>query len=310
MPTHADLLTELNGLLRLTAIEADIARARSTQARDDAVREELLENARNADVRRLALQQAVSDLGGLPDLLGVALDRAMTAVRTQVLDQALPISQALMADLALEHQLRDRAAFARVLADARDERDVATMLGKIEAAHDAAIDWIETRLGEVALGGVSALVPTPLQSAAAMGQRVATLPTRAAAAGINRGIAIADSIADRLGRTREVAEDSLVAGREAFWQTAEQESADKRLDSTARVARLARSDVGTLTADELPIRRYETLNASQAVAAVDKLDDVQELQSVRTFETEHKDRASVIRAIDARTSELAGEAMS
>ena len=206
MSSTSDLLTELNALLRLTAIEADTARSRSVQARDDQVRDELMQNARNADVRRIALQRAVSDLGGVPDVLGAALDRVATAARTQVLDQALPITQALLADLALEHQLRDRAAFARVIAESQDQRRIAATLEKVEAAHVAAIDWIETRLGEVALGVSPALRPTPFQAAAAVGQRVAMLPSRAMVTSINRGIAVADRLGDRigerLGRTR------------------------------------------------------------------------------------------------------------
>ena len=314
MPTTADLLNELNGLLRLTAIEADVARSRSTQARDDDVREELLQNARNADVRRVALQEAVTDLGGVPDVLGVALDRVLTAARTQVFDQAMPITQALMADLALEHQLRDRAVFARGRADALDEADAAGTLDDVEAAHVAAIEWIETRLGEVALGGPAALQPTPLQATAAVGQRVATIPSRAVVAGINRGIAVADRLGDRvgerLGRTRELAGQSLVAGRDTLLRTAERQSAERDEEQVVTAIHRTRADLGALSAKELPIDRYENLTAAKIVQELAALDDVEDVRAIRSFEAEHKDRSSVLRAADQRISDLARDAMS
>jgi bacterioferritin (cytochrome b1) len=317
MTTTADLLTELNGLMRLTAVEADIARSRSAQARDDQVRRELLQNARNADVRRVALQERITQLGGVPDLLGVALDRVATAARTQVLDQAMPITEALMADLVLEHQLRDRAAFARVLAETQGRREIVSTLEKVEAAHGAAIEWIETRLGEVALGGPSALRPTPLQSTAAVGRRVATLPSRAVVAGINRGLAVADRVGDRvgerLGRTRKMAgaaEDALVAGRDAFLREAESQSEAGGQGAAVTALHRARADAGALSARELPIDRYENLTAARVIQRIQRLDDAADVRAVREFEAAHKNRSSVLRAADERVSELAGEAMS
>jgi bacterioferritin (cytochrome b1) len=317
MTSTADLLTELNGLLRLTAVEADIARSRSLQARDDDVRHELLQNARHADLRRVALQDRITELGGVPDLLGVALDRVATAARTQVLDQAMPITEALMADLVLEHQLRDRAAFARVLADTQGRREIVSTLEKVEAAHVAAIEWIERRLGEVALGGPSALRPTPLQTTAAVGRRVATLPSRAVVAGINRGLAVADRVGDRvgerLGRTREVAgaaEDALVAGRDAFLREAESQSEARGQGAAVTALHRTRADAGALTARELPIDRYENLTAARAIQRIQRLDDAADVRAVREFEAAHKNRSSVLRAADERVSELAGDAMS
>lgn len=317
MPTHADLLTELNALVRLTAVEADVARSRSVQARDADTRDELLQNARHADVRRLALQQAIGDLGGVPDLLGVTMDRILNAARTQLFDQAMPLRQALMGDLVLEHQLRDRAAFARVLAGSLDEDRVVETLQRVEDAHLAAIDWIEARLGEVALGGPTALRPTPVQAVAAVGQRVATLPSRAAVRGVNRGIALAERIGDRIGertgRAREIAEaaeDAIDSGRDTFLRETEQQSARRGEDRTADALHRARAETGALSAKELPIQRYENLTAAQAVARVRALDDAGDIRAVRAFEAEHKDRASVLRAADDRIAELAGEAMS
>jgi hypothetical protein len=194
---------------------------------------------------------------------------------------------------------------------------VVSTLEKVEAAHVAAIEWIETRLGEVAMGGPSALRPTPLQTTAAVGRRVATLPSRVAVAGINRGLAVADRVGDRvgdrLGRTREVAgaaEDAIMAGRDTFLREAEAQSAARGEDAAVTTLHRARAESGALSAKELPIDRFENLTAARAVARIQQLDDAADVRAVREFEAQHKNRSSVLRAAEQRVSELAGQAMS
>ena len=123
---NAELISQLNTLLRLTAHEAATARARVSQATTDATRKELLENARNCDLRADALRQAVRDLGGAPDALGVALGKAAAAAKLP-LEQTLPITEALLSDLALEHQLFDRARFVKVLAADADAPELVAL---------------------------------------------------------------------------------------------------------------------------------------------------------------------------------------
>jgi hypothetical protein len=220
----------------------------------------------------------------------------------------------------LEHQLRDRAAFAKVLADSLGHRRTVSLLENVRAAHDAAIDWIETRLGEVAIGGPAALRPTPLQSTAAIGRRVATLPSRAVLAGINRGLGVADRLGDRLGdrvdhtvgRAVEVADAAGGAARVGggrFLRQVESQADARGESDTASSLRRTRAETGTLSASELPIARFENLTAAKAIARIHELDDAEDARAVREFESRHKNRSSVVRAAEERISELVTEAM-
>ena len=69
--TAATLLARLRTIHELTNTETQIA-----QARTDAVRRELTENADNARARAAAIEAAIRDLGGLPDVVGPLVGRA------------------------------------------------------------------------------------------------------------------------------------------------------------------------------------------------------------------------------------------
>ena len=58
------VLAELAVLLRLTRTEAQIARARISQARSEEIRRELAEKARQAETRAGRIQTAIRRLGG------------------------------------------------------------------------------------------------------------------------------------------------------------------------------------------------------------------------------------------------------
>jgi bacterioferritin (cytochrome b1) len=316
MNPTAELVAELNHLIRMTAAEATIARSRVVQARDDDVRAELTANARNAERRGDRLARAVRDLGGVPDRLGAVVATGGTLVRTQLLDQAAPVTEALLADLALEHQLRDRAAFARVLADTVDEPRIAALLEEIEAAHGETIDWIGTRLGEVALGGPAALQPTPMQAVAGVGRSVALVPQRVATAGANRAMELAGRVADgvgaRLGRTRELAEaaeETLVAGRDAVLRAGEEQAAAQGAGRAVRAIHEARSRAGALSVEELAVPRYDSLNVTQASTRVRRLDDADDVRAVLAYEEANKARQRVIDAARGRLTELAEQAV-
>ena len=114
--TTQKLITQLRTLQQLTNTEAQIAQTRQAQARDEAVREELATNAANAHERAQLIGAALRDLGGVPDVVTPALGRA-TALAKTVVEQGQPIAAALFGDLALEHQLLDRARYLEALAD-------------------------------------------------------------------------------------------------------------------------------------------------------------------------------------------------
>ncbi len=136
--SHA-LLNELVALLRLTRVEAQIARTRVSQARRDEIRRELEANASEADARAARIQDALRRLGGAPDVLADTVGR-VAALTKVTAEQVQPFSEGLLGDLALEHQLRDRVIFTRVLAEALDESDVVDLMHDLEEAHTETID--------------------------------------------------------------------------------------------------------------------------------------------------------------------------
>lgn len=102
--TTSTLVAQLRGLLDLTHTEIQVAETRVVQARTEAVRTELQQNADNARIRAEAIEKAIRDLGGFPDVIGPFLGRAAAAVKA-LTEQAEPFDEALLGDLALEGQL-------------------------------------------------------------------------------------------------------------------------------------------------------------------------------------------------------------
>lgn len=109
------VLAQLRTVLDLTNTEIQVAETRVSQARTDAVRRELSQNAANGRARAEAIEAAIRKLGGFPDVIGPLLGRAAAAVKA-LTEQAQPFGEALLGDLALEHQLLDRARYIKALA--------------------------------------------------------------------------------------------------------------------------------------------------------------------------------------------------
>ena len=159
------MLTQLRTVLDLTNTEIQVAETRVAQARTDAVRRELTQNAANGRIRAVAIASAIRDLGGFPDVIGPFLGRAGAAVKA-LTEQAQPFSEALLGDLALEGQLLDRSRYIKALAVAAERSDIEDLATRLVTAHSATVEWITTVLAEDALGGPAALRRTPLQAAA------------------------------------------------------------------------------------------------------------------------------------------------
>ena len=306
------LINELVALLRLTRTEAQVARVRTSQARREEIRRELDDNAREADARAARIQDALRRLGGAPDLLGDTVGR-LTAATKVAAEQAAPFSEGLLGDLSLEHQLRDRVVFARVLAEAQDESDVVDLMHDLEDAHTETIEWIRVRLAEVAQGGPAALAPTPTQAGIGALARFAALPTRQSAAIFNR---TADALrrgrdkarqavgttATKVRVTAEATEQVVSAGRDAAVKRAQEvaPNADVR-----KAARKTREELGTVDAEDLPVKDYDSLSGQDAINAVNRLGDAEELRVVLRYEQAHKGRKGVSTAAQKRLTELA-----
>ena len=141
MTDTATLITQLRILGQLTRTEAQVARQRVVQASTDAVRDDLRQNAADADGRVARIADALRGLGALPDLVTPLFGRVAVLVRG-AMEQAQPLDEALLGDLALEHQLRDRARYVAALAAAADVPAVQALAGELEAAHDETVRWL------------------------------------------------------------------------------------------------------------------------------------------------------------------------
>jgi len=310
------LQNELVALLRLTRTEAQVARVRVSQAQRDEIRRQLEDNADEADARSARLQDALRQVGGTPDVFGDTVGR-VTALTKVTAEQAQPLSEGLLSDLALEHQLRDRVVFARVLAEAADESDVVSLMQELEGAHTETIEWIRLRLAEVAQGGPVALAPTPTQAAVGAIARFATLPPRRGAAFVNKAADLlargrvnaqraAESTADSVRDAAEATEDVVTAGRDAALSRAEEVAPS----ATARkAARQTREGLGLIDAADLPIQRYEQLTNAEANEAINSLKDPEQVRIVQRFEEAHKNRKRVLNTAQKRLTGLAAESV-
>jgi len=179
------LLGELRELLRLTAFEQTVATVRRAQAASTPIAQELAGNAQKSGERIALLAQAVRQVGGVPDLIAPLVGRFGAFLQAQV-NQVQTLQGALLGDLALEHQLRDRARYARTLAVTLGETGVLPVLDRLETAHSETIGWLEQRLDEVGRSGTSALKATPVQVAVGSALKLAGAPFALAAESVNR----------------------------------------------------------------------------------------------------------------------------
>jgi hypothetical protein len=313
--TLAKIQEQLRILLQLTQTEAQIAQTRVGQARTEAVRRELEQNGRNAEERARAIGDALRELGGFPDVVTPVLGRVSAFVKT-TLEQVEPLSEALLQDLQLEHQLVDRARYVKVLGTAAERKSVVALAERLIAAHSATVDWLTTVLAEEALGGPAALVSTPLQRAAGAASRVVNLPGRVAISGVNRYVNTVSRTAEqtrnrvsvlgeRAAGFTEGAREVLTSGRDASLQRAERVAQrDGNRDAAAAVHE-TRRNVGALDASELPIKNYDNLTTTDAIAAIKKLTDVEDVRTVVAYEESHKARSSVVSAAQTRVAAIA-----
>ncbi|MBV6757862.1 ferritin-like domain-containing protein [Rhodococcus opacus] len=307
------LLAQLRTVLDLTHTEIQLAETRTVQARTEAVRRELSENADNGRARAEAIEAAIRELGGVPELIGPFLGRAGAAVKA-VVEQAQPFDEALLGDLALEHQLLDRARYIKALAVAAQKKDVENLAFRLIAAHSATVDWLTTVLAEEALGGPAALRRTPLQAAAGTAVRLVNAPVAWSARGLDRALdtvrATPPALSELLSRgahAGDVAVTTLAASRDAALETAEKVTRREGADGVADVLHSARTAAGVLEPGELPVDGYDTLNVSETVAAVKELTEPADVRAIVAYEEAHKNRQGVVSAAQTRLAAIAQE---
>jgi hypothetical protein len=312
-PDTTRLLAQLRTLLDLTHTEIQVAETRIVQARTEAVRRELTQNAANGRERAEAIEGAIRDLGGYPDVIGPFLGRAAAAVKA-LTEQAAPFDEALLGDLALEDQLLDRARYTKALAVAAKQREIESLAERLITAHSATVDWLTTVLAEDALGGPAALRRTPLQAAAGTAVKLVNLPVAWSARGVDRTVDALRSagpafndLVKRGGNASEIAAKALSASQNAALRAAERVTRSEGADRAANALHSGRAAVGVLDAKELPIRNYDDLNVSDAVAAIKDLTAPNDVRVIIAYEEAHKNRQRIVSAAQTRVAAIAQE---
>jgi hypothetical protein len=313
------IINQLRALVLLTQTEEQVARTRISQARTDAVRRELTQNADNAGKRALEITEQLRAIGGVPDVVTPAIGRA-SAVLKAAFEQAAPFEEALFTDLQLEHQLLDRATYLKVLAEHHDEAAVRRLAEKLIDAHTATVEWLTVVLAEEAMGGPTALVPTPLQKAAGGVARAVNAPVRFVANTVNQAVDTVQhagdeaserlsAVAGRAAALTEAVRETLTAGRNASLRRAEEVARREGNTDAAKAAKSAREELGDVSPAELPIKNFDQLTQADAIKRIKALKTPHEIQLVIAYEEGHKNRSSVASAAQTRLAELAKEAV-
>lgn len=312
-PDTSTLLAQLRTVLDLTNTEIQIAETRVVQARTDAVRTELTQNAENGRARAEAIEKAIRDLGGFPDVLGPILGRAAAAVKA-LTEQAEPFNEALLGDLALEDQLLDRARYIKALAVAAEIPDIEQLATRLITAHSATVAWLTTVLAEDALGGPAALRRTPLQAVAGTAVKLANLPMTWSTRGVERALETLrgvrpalDELVSRGAHAGEVTIKTLAASRDAALSSAERVTREEGAEQAADALHSVRSAAGVLDPEELPIAGFDELTVTDAVAAVKDLTASSDVRAIVAYEEAHKNRQRVVSAAQTRVAAIAQE---
>ena len=236
------------------------------------------------------------------------------------MEQAQPLPEAILGDLALEHQLLDRARYLKVLAEAADLSSVKRLAERLESAHSATVEWLTVVLAEDALGGPAALRATPLQVMAGNAARLTNLPTRWTSEQVSRTFesvqrtasearSKAEQVAGKAGQLRSAVVEVVGATRDAGLVRAEKVAKRDGEPNVASALHETRRESGSLTEAELPIKGYESLGGQRAIDAVKGLDKPQDLRTVIAYEEAHKARSSVVSAAQAQLARVAKDAV-
>jgi hypothetical protein len=317
--TRAKVLNQLRALVLLSQTEEQIARTRVSQARTDAVRRELTENADNAMERTRLITAELRELGGVPDVVTPALGR-LSAVLKATFEQTSPLEEALLQDLTLEHQLLDRATYLKVLGQKAGLAKVERLAEGLIRAHKATVEWLTVVLAEEALGGPAALQPTPLQQVAGVTARSAFAPYRFVANRVNEALDTAqqrrqkvgeelNQVAGRASTLTDAVRETLTVGRSASLRRAERIARREGNREAADTARSAREELGDVSADELPIKGYDSLSTTDAAKAAKALRNAHDINVVIRYEETHKNRPNVISAAQVALAAVAKEAV-
>jgi hypothetical protein len=199
-----------------------------------------------------------------------------------------------------------------------EETKAVKVLDRLEVAHTATVEWLMTRLAEVAVGGPAALRPTPIQSIVGVSRRMSQYPARQGAATLNRTVDTAGKVRQRTGeavtenvqKARELvdaAREIWSAGFNAALKRTEEVAEERGARTTARNVNSTRRNLGAVDGSELPIRGYDKLNAEAAIARIGRLGETDDVRTILAYETANKQRKGVTAAAQDRLEQLASQ---
>jgi hypothetical protein len=305
--------SQLSVLLTLTHAEIQLAQTRTLQARTGEVADRLSSMAEEAKLRALAVEEALRELGGTPEIIRPLVGRGVAAAKT-VLEQAQPLDEALLGDLQLGYQLLARSRYLKAQATAHDLPAVIDLADTLIEAQTATVEWLTTILAEEAIGGPAPLRRTPFQWVSGLVANAVTLPGTVVARGADHLIDGIAHVPARINGLRTTAKETtesvavtLTATRDAALEAAEEAARDTGATVIADTIHSARLATGVVAADDLPIADYDELTVSAAVAAIKDLDKPSDIRLVVEYEEAHKDRQGVITAAQAQLAAIAKE---
>jgi len=207
-----------------------------------------------------------------------------------------------------------------VLADQAKETKVRQLAEKLITAHEATVEWLTVVLAEEAMGGPAALVATPVQKVAGGVARTINAPVRFWANTVNNTVDTVKqageqtserftAVTERASALTDALRETLAAGRGASLKRAEQVADREGNQDIAKAARSAREDLGAVSADELPIKKFDQLTVADAIKAIKGLKTPEDIRVVIHYEEAHKSRSNVVSAAQTQLADLAKEAV-
>ena len=117
------------------------------------------------------------------------------------------------------------------------------------------------------------------------------------------------AVADRAVALTDAVRETLTVSRAAGLRRAERIARREGNTDVADVAKAAREELGDVTADELPIKGYDSMAATDAVKAIKELPTPHDINVIIRYEETHKQRSNVASAAQTRLADLAKEAV-
>ena len=271
MPSTANLVADLGVLLRGMRSHEGVVASHQSQAASDAVRTHLRQVAAREQVVTDRVARVLADLGAPAPRLRPSWAPSPTSVLTAVATGTQPLGEALVLEATTLHMLAARARVARALAVGTNRSTAADVAGQVADLYEEYAAWLVDTASVLVVDPDGAeLVPTGAQRLAGRVKGVVAVPGRVYSRAAGRVSDLVGLGGEKLDAVEESVEDALTPVQES----------------------------------DLPVARYDSRSAADAVKAVRALDDVDDVSTVVAYEAQNKDRKTVLDAGDRRVAEL------